>query len=93
MQQNTQLFNKTLQTVQSQTKINKVKILEKYKIFPKRKVMMNIPLHCMVPVPIVCSTFKIDILKMENVFQIGYKERDQNFLLIPYKLEGRGKFH
>lgn len=42
---------------------------------------MNIPLCCMVPVPIVCSTFKIDILKMENVFQMGYKEGDKIFYL------------
>jgi len=35
----------------------------------------------MVPVPIVCSTFKIDILKMENVFQMGYKEGDKIFYL------------
>jgi hypothetical protein len=81
MEHNAQSFNKTFQTIQSQTKINKVKILEKYKIFPKRKVRMNIPLCCMVLVPIVCSTFKIYNLKMENVFQMGYKEGDKIFYL------------
>jgi hypothetical protein len=74
MGHNARSFNKTFQTVQSQTKINKVKISEKYKIFPKRKVRMNIPLCCMVPVRIVCSTFKIDILKMEMCSKWGIKK-------------------
>ncbi len=49
----------------NQTKINKKEIIKKYKISPKRKACMVIPLCRMVPMPIVRPTFKIDILKME----------------------------
>lgn len=37
--------------VQNQTKINKGGILEKYKITPKRKAQMHVPLCKMVPMP------------------------------------------
>jgi hypothetical protein len=58
-------FDKTIQALQNQTKINVGEILEKYKISPKCKVCMAIPLCKMVPMPIVRLAFKIDILKME----------------------------
>jgi hypothetical protein len=54
-----------------------VEILEKYKIFSKKKAMMNIPLCHMVLMVIVHLTFKIDILKMNEAFQMGYKEGDK----------------
>jgi hypothetical protein len=44
---------------------------------------MVVPLCRMVPIPIVSYTFKIDILKMELAFHIGYKEGDKVFYLSP----------
>jgi hypothetical protein len=37
-------FNKTIQTMHNQTKINTGEILEKYKISPKHKADMVVPL-------------------------------------------------
>jgi hypothetical protein len=65
--------------VQNQTKINTREILEKYKITPKCKARMHVPLYRMVPMPIVKPTLKIDILKMEQAFHMGYKEDDKVF--------------
>jgi hypothetical protein len=56
-------------------------ILEKYRISPKRKICMAIPLCKMVPMPIVRLAFKIDILKMKQAFHMGYKEREKVFYL------------
>jgi hypothetical protein len=56
-------------------------ILEKYKISPKRKVRMDVPLCKMVPMLVVKPTFKIDILKMEHAFHMGYNEGDKVFYL------------
>jgi hypothetical protein len=58
-------LNRIIQAMHNQTKINKKEIIKKYKISPKRKACMVIPLCRMVPMPIVRPTFKIDILKME----------------------------
>jgi hypothetical protein len=43
----------------------------------------------MVPMLIIKLTLKIDILKMEQAFHMGYKEGDKVFLLISNKLERR----
>jgi hypothetical protein len=63
-------FNRTIQVVQNQTKINTREILEKYKFSPKHKV----PLCKMVRMPVVKLVFKIDILKMEWAFHMGYRK-------------------
>jgi hypothetical protein len=78
MEHLTRSFDKTIQDVETLTKFNMVKILEKYKIFPK---MMNVPLCQMVPMLVVCPTFNIDIMKMEHAFQMAYKEGDKVFYL------------
>jgi hypothetical protein len=57
----------------NQKKINTGEILEKYNISPKWKVHMPIPLWRMVPMLVVRHTLKIDILKMEQAFHMGYK--------------------
>ncbi len=53
--------------------------LEKYKITPKCKTQLHVPFCRMVPMLIVRHVFKIDILKMEHVFHMGYKEGDKIF--------------
>ncbi len=58
-------FDKTIHVVQNNNKFNTTKKLVQYKISPKSKAGMNIPLCHMVPMPIVHLTFKIDMLKME----------------------------
>lgn len=52
-------------------KVKIVKVLERHKIHPKAKAQMNIPLCCMISMLVVKPTFKIDVLKMEHVFQVG----------------------
>jgi hypothetical protein len=46
-------------------------ILEKYKISPKHKTRMVVPLCRMVPMLVVRHVLKIDILKMEQAFHNG----------------------
>jgi len=58
-------FDRTIQVVQNQTKINTGEIFEKYKISPRHKARMAIPLCKMVPLLVVRPALKIDILKME----------------------------
>jgi hypothetical protein len=53
-------------------KVKTVEVLERHKIHPKAKARMNIPLCCMIYMPIVRSTFNINVFKMEHVFQMGY---------------------
>jgi hypothetical protein len=43
-------------------------MLKNYKITPKRKAQMYVPLCKMVPMPIIRFTLKIDILKMNHAF-------------------------
>lgn len=63
LEHNTRSFDQTIQVIQSQTKFNMSKILEKYKIFPKSR--MNIPLCYMVLMLVVHLSLKINILRME----------------------------
>jgi hypothetical protein len=83
MEDNQLSFDKTIRAMQNQTKINTREILEKYKITPKCKARMHVPLCMMVPMPIVKPALKIDILKMEQAFHMGYREGDKVFYLSP----------
>ncbi len=83
-------FNKRIRIVQNQTKINMGKFLKKYKVTRKCKAQIHVPLCKIIPMPIVKSILKIDILKMELGFHMGYMERDNVFLSIFNKLEGWG---
>jgi hypothetical protein len=65
--------DKEILEVQMQHKVKIVEVLEKHKIHPKAKAWMNIPLCCMTSMPIVKLAFKIDVLKMEQAFQMGYQ--------------------
>jgi hypothetical protein len=60
-------FDGTIQVVQ-RNKINTIAILEKYKMLPKRKAKMNIPLYNMILMLVVHLALKIDVLKMEQAF-------------------------
>jgi hypothetical protein len=53
-------------------KINTTTILDKYKMLPKCKARMNIPLCKMILMHVICLTLKIDVLKMEHAFHFGY---------------------
>jgi hypothetical protein len=50
-------------------------IVEKYKVIPKHKAQMHALLCKTVPM----HALKIDILKMEQAFHMGYKEGDKVF--------------
>jgi hypothetical protein len=52
-------------------------------IHPKAKAWMNIPLCCMISMLVVRPALKIDVLKMEHVFQMGYQEGDKVFYVSP----------
>jgi hypothetical protein len=81
MEDNQLSFDMTIQAMQNQTKINIEEILENYKITPKCKAWMHVPLCKMVPMPIIKHAFKINILKMEQAFHMRYKEGDKVFQL------------
>jgi hypothetical protein len=74
-------FDKTIRAMQNQTKINIGEILDKYKISPKWKARMDVPLCRMVPMPIMRHDLKIDILKIKHAFHMRYTERDMVFYL------------
>jgi hypothetical protein len=65
MEDNQLSFDRTIRVVQNQTNINTREIFEKYKITPKHKAHMHVPLCMMLPMPIVRLVLNIDILKME----------------------------
>jgi hypothetical protein len=64
-------------------KVKIVKVLERHKIHPKAKAHMNIPFCRMISMLVVRPTFKIDVLKMERAFQMGYREGDKVFYVSP----------
>jgi hypothetical protein len=57
MEKDQLFFDKIIWAVQNQTKINTGEILKKYKIIPKRKAQLHVPLCKMVPMPIVWFAF------------------------------------
>ncbi len=57
--------------------------LERHMIHPKAKAWTNIPLCCMISMLVVRPALKIDVLKMEHVFQMGYQEGDKVFYVSP----------
>jgi len=52
--------------------LNSKEVFDKYKIFPKDKTKMSIPLVAFESMLIVRPTLKIDVLKMEKAFFMGY---------------------
>jgi hypothetical protein len=76
-------FDRIIWAMQNQTKMNMREIFLNYKITPKCKAHMHVPLCRMVPMLIVRHAFKIDILKMEHAFHMGYREGDKVFYLSP----------
>ncbi len=53
---------------------------------------MNIPLCQMISMLVVCHALKIDVLKMEQAFQIGYCEGEKVFYVFPLSWEGEEEF-
>ncbi len=84
-------IDRTIQTIQKQ-KFNSTKILDRHKMLPKRKSRMNIPLCKMISMPIEHLAFKINVLKMEQIFQIGYYEGDKTFYVFPLNWKGEEVF-
>jgi hypothetical protein len=64
-------------------KVKIVEVLERHKIHPKAKAHINIPLCYMISMPIVRPTLKINVLKMEQAFQMGYQEGNKVFYVFP----------
>jgi hypothetical protein len=56
-----------------------MEVLDRHKILPKEKVRMKIPLCKMISMLVVKPTLKIDVLKVEHDFHMGYKEGDKVF--------------
>ncbi len=54
-------------------KVKIVEVLEKHKIHPKAKAHMNIPFCLMISMLVVRLALKIDVFKIEQVFQMGLK--------------------
>ncbi len=79
-------FDKTIQVVQEH-KFNSIEIFNRNKML-NRKAQMNIPLCRMISMPIVHLAFKINVLKMEQAFQIGYHEGNTIFYISPLNWKG-----
>jgi hypothetical protein len=72
-----------IQGIQNKNKVNTNEIIEKFKIYPKRKYWMNIPLCRLMAMPIVRFVLKIHVLKMEQAFQMGYMQGEKMFFVSP----------
>jgi hypothetical protein len=83
-------FDKTIQIVQEH-KFKSIEIFNRNKML-NRKARMNIPLCRMISMPIVCLAFKIDVLKMEQAFQTGYREGDKAFYISPLNCKRKEEF-
>jgi hypothetical protein len=70
-------------------KVKTIEVLERHKIHPKAKAHVNIPLWYMISMPIVRLTLKVDVLKMEQAFQMGCQEGAKMFCL-SHELERGG---
>jgi hypothetical protein len=46
----------------------------------------------MISMHVVCLALKIDVLKMEQAFQIGYNEGDKIFYVSPLNWKGEEQF-
>ncbi len=68
------------------------KILEKFKIYPKRKSQMNIPLCRFMAMLIVRLALKIDVHRMEQAFQMGYSLGEKVFFVSPTNWQGEKVF-
>jgi hypothetical protein len=75
--------DKEILQVQMEHKVKKVEVLERHKIHPKNKARMNIPLCCMISMPIVRPSLNINVRKMEQAFQMGYQEGDKMLYVSP----------
>ncbi len=73
-------------------KVKTVELLERHKIHPKAKVRMNIPLCRMISMLVVRPTLKIDVLKMEWAFQMGYQKGYKVFYVSPTNWQGEEAF-
>jgi hypothetical protein len=69
-------------------KFKTIKVLERHKIHPKAKARMNIPLCHMVSTPIMWLALKINVLKMEQTFQMGYRKGDKILYIFPMNQKG-----
>jgi hypothetical protein len=75
--------DKEILEAQMEHKVKIIKVLEKHKIHPKTKVRMNIPLCYMISMLVVRLARKIDVLKMEHAFQMGYQKGNKVFYVSP----------
>jgi hypothetical protein len=72
-----------MELVGRKNKFNTMEMLDKFKIHSKIKAKMNIPFCRMVIMPIICLALKMDVMKMEQVFQMGCKEGERVFYISP----------
>ncbi len=79
-----------IKDIHKQNKFNTNEALEKFKIHLKQKLYKaNILLCQMILMPIVRTTLKIDVLKMEQAFQMGYMEGEKAFSILHTNWQGQ----
>jgi len=62
----------TIEGIQKRNKFNTNEVSGQFKMNPRRKVQMCIPLCYMISMLIMCHAFKIDILKNGKDISNGY---------------------
>jgi hypothetical protein len=67
-----------------------MEVLDKFKIHPKSKTIMIIPICWMVSRLVVHPTLKINVMKMEQTL-MGYKEGERAFYVYPRNWQGKIK--
>jgi len=73
-------------------KVKIVDVLKRHKIHPKAKAWMNILLCSMISMLVMRPTLKINVLKMEQAFQMGYQEGNKVFYVFPINWQGEEAF-
>jgi hypothetical protein len=80
--------DKEILQVQMEHKVKTIEVLESHKIHPKAKAHTNIPFCLMISMPVMRPAFKIDVFKIEQVFQMGYQEGDKVLYVSPINWQG-----
>jgi hypothetical protein len=66
-----------------------MEVLDRDKILPKEKAQMSIPFCRMISMHVMKPTLKIDVLKMEHAFHMGYKEVTKFYMCLPQTCKGK----
>ena len=75
--------------IQRTQKLDKVSIVSSLRLFPPDLTRMQIPLHRLIPMPMVRSTLICNLTQLENNFSTNYEDGMQVFYVSISNEEGK----